>query len=304
MSHPPAGGATSEADRLTFANSSPVLPTNRSRRSIASSSSARRRLENADPPSSTLPIRDSSRAGWLPRPGGTLGSSRTTPRRSARTDVGRVRSRSGKIDPIVQTITGIAEQTDLLAPNATIEAAPRSDTEVASHDETLPLPRPQLSRGSGRTAASARRCTSRAARGRRHPPRYRFSTASARTPARSDRPASADRVIGLRGTHSSGLDRRGLSFRVNAIARIAQAKTRSRPRRDYSFHVRGRPGGTSGMATFRVLPRATSTLPRRPLSDRRGRAAGGCDAAQIVRSRQSRGCRRCCSCACYSGVRG
>jgi hypothetical protein len=41
------------------------------------------------------------------------------------------------------------------------------------------LPRPQLSRRDWRTAASARRCTSRAARGRRHPPRYCFSAASA-----------------------------------------------------------------------------------------------------------------------------
>ena len=43
----------------------------------------------------------------------------------------------------------------------------------------MPLPRPQLSRRGGRTAASARRCTSRAAGGRRRPPRYRFYAASA-----------------------------------------------------------------------------------------------------------------------------
>lgn len=42
---------------------------------------------------------------------------------------------------------------------------------------------------------------------------------------------------------------------------------------------------TQHMATFRVLPGATSTPARRPLSDRRGRAARGCGAAEIVRSR-------------------
>jgi hypothetical protein len=67
---------------------------------------------------------------------------------------------------------------------------------------TSATPRPQLSRRGRRTAASARRCTSRAARGRRHPPRYCFSAAIGRPPARSDRPASADRVIGLRGKRS------------------------------------------------------------------------------------------------------
>ena len=40
-------------------------------------------------------------------------------------------------------------------------------------------PRPRLSRRGGRTAASARRCTSRAAGGWRRPPRYRFYAASA-----------------------------------------------------------------------------------------------------------------------------
>ena len=43
----------------------------------------------------------------------------------------------------------------------------------------MPLPRPQLSRRGGRTAGSARRCTSRAAGGWRRPPRYRFYAASA-----------------------------------------------------------------------------------------------------------------------------
>jgi hypothetical protein len=48
-------------------------------------------------------------------------------------------------------------------------------------------------------------------------------------------------AIALRGTHSSALGRRDLSFRVNAITRITRATTRSGPRRDYSFHVRRRP---------------------------------------------------------------
>ena len=64
-------------------------------------------------------------------------------------------------------------------------------------------PRPQLSCRDRRTAASARRCRSRAARGgRRHPPHYCFSTASADPPARSDRPALGAGVIGSRGMGS------------------------------------------------------------------------------------------------------
>ena len=43
----------------------------------------------------------------------------------------------------------------------------------------MALPRPQSSRRGWRTAASARRCRSRAPRRRRHPPRYRFHAASA-----------------------------------------------------------------------------------------------------------------------------
>ena len=50
---------------------------------------------------------------------------------------------------------------------------PRAGTGV------IALPRSQLSRRNGRTAASPRRCRSRVARGLRHPPRYRFSTRSA-----------------------------------------------------------------------------------------------------------------------------
>ena len=53
----------------------------------------------------------------------------------------------------------------------------------------MPMPRPQSSRRGGWTAGSARRCTSRAARGRRHPPRYRFHAAwaDASRPERSSR---------------------------------------------------------------------------------------------------------------------
>ncbi len=63
-------------------------------------------------------------------------------------------------------------------------------------------PRPQSSRRGWRTAGSPRRCTSRAARGRRHLPRYCSFTALGRPPARSDRPASAVRVIASRGMES------------------------------------------------------------------------------------------------------
>ncbi len=50
-------------------------------------------------------------------------------------------------------------------------------------------PRPHLSRRGRRTAASARQCTSRAARGRRHPPRYCFPTRRPTPRARIDRRA-------------------------------------------------------------------------------------------------------------------
>ena len=65
------------------------------------------------------------------------------------------------------------------------------------------LPRPQSSRRHWRTAASARRCRSRAARGGRHPPRYCFLCGiGPRPPGRSNRLALTVRVIGLRGTRS------------------------------------------------------------------------------------------------------
>ena len=49
----------------------------------------------------------------------------------------------------------------------------------ARSGRAIATPRPQLSRRGGRTAGSARRCTSRAAGGWRRPPRYRFYAASA-----------------------------------------------------------------------------------------------------------------------------
>ena len=55
---------------------------------------------------------------------------------------------------------------------------------------------------------------------------------------------------------------------------------------DDRFRSQGLSKRAIGLATFRVLPGATSTPPRRPLSNQRGRAAGGCDAAQIVRQQQ------------------
>ena len=68
---------------------------------------------------------------------------------------------------------------------------------------TSALPRPQSSRRHWRTAASARRCRSRAARGGRHPPRYCFLCGiGPRPPGRSNRLALTVRVIGLRGTRS------------------------------------------------------------------------------------------------------
>ena len=101
------------------------------------------------------------------------------------------------------------------APTAESRAAPiaqiRACAGWARHDcsysrarsgRAIATPRPQSSRCGWRTAASARRCTSRAARGRRHPPRYCFSTASPTAPAGSDRPALADRVIAMRGKGS------------------------------------------------------------------------------------------------------
>ena len=67
-------------------------------------------------------------------------------------------------------------------------------------EPTMPMPRPQSSRRHWRTAASARRCRSRAARGGRHPPRYCFLCGiGPRPPGRSNRLALTVRVIGLRG---------------------------------------------------------------------------------------------------------
>ena len=63
----------------------------------------------------------------------------------------------------------------------------------------LLCPRPELSRRGGRTAASARRCTSRTAQGHRHPPRYWFSTRWSNLRTRVDRRGSAVGVIGSRG---------------------------------------------------------------------------------------------------------
>ena len=63
---------------------------------------------------------------------------------------------------------------------------PHKRDRAASRDGVTAMPRAQSSRSAWRTAASARRCTSRAARGR---PRYCFSTASADPSGRSDRPA-------------------------------------------------------------------------------------------------------------------
>jgi len=102
-------------------------------------------------------------------------------------------------------------------------ALSRKCDRAASRAGVTPMPRQQPSRPARRTTGSPRLSGSHAARGRRHPPRYRFPDGIRpdRTgqEARSDRPTSVVRVIATRGTHSSGLDRRGLSFRVNAIAR-------------------------------------------------------------------------------------
>ena len=81
-------------------------------------------------------------------------------------------------------------------------AFPESDR-PDDREPAMPLPRPQSSRRHWRTAASARRCRSRAARGGRHPPRYCFFCGiGPRPPGRSNRLALTVRVIGLRGTRS------------------------------------------------------------------------------------------------------
>ena len=70
-------------------------------------------------------------------------------------------------------------------------------------DGTVRMPRPQSSRRRWQTAASARRCRSRAARSGRHAPRYCFLCGiGPRPPGRSNRLALTVRVIGLRGTRS------------------------------------------------------------------------------------------------------
>jgi len=65
------------------------------------------------------------------------------------------------------------------------------------------LPRTQASRRGGRTAASPRRCTSRAARGRRHPPHSRFPTRPPTLEPRSIVEAPPSRVIASRGEDRS-----------------------------------------------------------------------------------------------------
>jgi hypothetical protein len=98
----------------------------------------------------------------------------------------------------------------------------RSSTPTAAAPARA-LPRPQSSRRGWRTAASPRRCTSRAAGGRRHPPRYRFYAASADPPARSNRPASADRAIATRGERSRHAGHRDDRFDSSAGAARAIA---------------------------------------------------------------------------------
>ena len=79
-------------------------------------------------------------------------------------------------------------------------------------------------------------------RGRRPQPRY----CSSPRVGRPHRPKQPSRLGRLRDRNVRNallrLDRRGLSFPVNAIARIAPATTSPGQRRDYSFYVRGRPG--------------------------------------------------------------
>lgn len=75
----------------------------------------------------------------------------------------------------------------------------------------------------------------------------------------------------------------------NSAAGIAQIQACAAVARHECFCPCARLGRAIAKATFRVLPGATSTPPRRPVLDQRGRAARGCGAAEIVRKRQRRG---------------
>jgi hypothetical protein len=162
------------------------------------------------------------------------------------------------------------------------------------------MPRPQSFCRGWRTAASPRRCTSRAAGGRRHPPRYRFYAASADPPARSDRPASADRVIATRGKGSC----RGRQpyYRIRFVSRdpaaigLPREESPSHARRTTaSPRLRGSPGARTrrrppryGFARDPITPRPrvgrllfdariiAESAPRVP---RRRRAASACSPA-------------------------
>jgi hypothetical protein len=90
---------------------------------------------------------------------------------------------------------------------------------AASRYGVTAVPRPQLSRGSGGTAASPRRCTSRAARGQPHRARYCFSMRRPTPRARTDRSGSAIRVIGSRKDDMSKACVRGVAVGLVAGSR-------------------------------------------------------------------------------------
>ena len=107
---------------------------------------------------------------------------------------------------------------------------------------TIPTPRPRLSRRGWRTSASARRCTSRATRGRRHPPHYCSSLRRRPTPRpeRSSRLSRPRHRVARKGVAHSKLPcrRPSRSLRLSGSAQagrcyatvaVAASSTRSRP---------------------------------------------------------------------------
>ena len=118
---------------------------------------------------------------------------------------------------------------------------------------TIGLPRPQLSRGGWRTAASARRCISRAARRRRHARRYCFLRPGRPLgPERSSRLAVG--VFAARGIRSRRNRRCGDRLHVRLAAERAAASATFRSR--HSAEVRPRKCGGQPLLSPRVGPRA------------------------------------------------